>query len=1124
MKHLYKISCVAALLLTMVVSSTRAQLVVNYQNDEGAPETIQATTLTVVQEGLAFIINNLFDISKINYIARFVSEDTNEGTVTLPEESELTPEEITVLGDSEEVTVDENGNFQTTANNLVAVNEEGQVVYRTIVSLEEGEQMRDAELNAKETAISLLLPMFSNIYQGMPDGVMAQLKRLIGELPETDAMAEAIDKSIVKNKFLDMNDIESEFDAAVKKIGEVSGLGSVSTSSARKARARRVAAADAAIKLKSLTRANVTVNDMTRILRQERTLYGSKGVFDVWNKNRLCYSVVKTGRKMVDGRVMPVDLLSVGYRVLPPVRVSRFIDNNTTWAEIKAFLTGSSTGGSEYEESKISDVQLDFSTNDDVVLISGPGDDTFVKLYNVTRTNMAIVVSDIINILKNGGSDVQDQFYLDFAIYLYNYNSDIVDPDDPDSRISSFDYFFRDTFLNNEMTTGQKYVRIFKVTFPLLQNFIKEGAESAASEQTKDLLKKMDTEAAEKVFGNYNFYLALAEAYGDNTLGATGMEEGFTNFDVEGLSGIEQPAPTADEVAAEMAKVYDMYIDTGNKNNGAFTPGSNFFYKPQMLLGTHTTLDTQGTGWDQKFNQQDWDPNNAELYQAFDLCYGMIGAINELLADLAITQNATFDGEARALRAYYYIFLAQNWGRVPLRDAGETLNTIQNKPYPETDDEMWDFIIKDLTTAVSELGWTPRDNQQGRCTKGMALAYLAEAYLWKAYKARQNGDGDTNFVQQAADVLKQIIESGQYELAPCYSTLWDGDVQWPKEAIWQFVNEMDPTASAWTRNDWAFIQFYTATPECGGWGSEYLSWELYFLYEQGDKRRDASLCTLPAIDFPEAYKSPYAYGKNPFTQEYTYEYYKKYGTKTSYYWYGGEFAPGIWTTKLWRLQRANWAYSYSPVHIYFKRYAGILLDYAECLFRLNGGDSQEAWTIIDQIRNRAFGNMEVGLNESDYIGYFNKLSAIYSWDSKYPYEAVTSYPIPFNTTKVDVEDAKTYYTNMTNEGLQVNITGTPETLCKPFKGKAEAWQVALAQERRKEFSSEWNLKADLQRLDFLATHIECNYPKGVGSENPDVTEWHTYRDWDFNPQKLLMPIPDEEILRNKYAHQNKAYE
>ena len=1123
MKQLYKLSGMATLLLMMAVNSTQAQLVVNYQNDQDTQETTQYSQLTVVKNGASFFVNNILDVSRINYIAPFISADTNEGTVTLPESAELKPQDITVIGDTESVTVDENGNFQTTANNLIAVNKQGKMVYRTIVSMEEGEQMRQADMNAMETAVSLLMPMFSNIFQGMPDYAIARLKKLIAEMPETTQLSIAIDNSIINNGYLNMADIENEFNAATKKIGEVSGLSSHMANNSHRAGTNRAASNDAEIELKSLTRADVTVYDMIQILKDYVTINGYKGLFNVWNKSRISYSAVKTGRKMLDDRYVPVNDHTYECPILPPVFANRFVGPNTTWDDIKAFITGASNAESaDYEDTIITDVALDFSTDDDVIMIAGPKDDTFLQLYNVTRTNMAVVVTDIMNILKNGGGKVQDQFYYDFVSYLndyVDYDHPVVDPDEENRTDPSYINFFKNTYQSGEYTVKQKMVRLFKATFPLLRTFIQEGAEKVQNEQTKALLSKMNTATAEIVFNNYDLYLAMISAYGDNTLGAHGLEEGNSSYAVEGLQGIVQPTPTANDIINEMEKIYDLHVYYGCK--------SDFFYKLQMAPGTHTTLDTQGIGWDHEWNIQGYSPTNDYLLSAFDLAYTMIGAINELLADLAKTPNVAIEAEARALRAWYYIYLAENWRRVSLRDAGETLITYCNKPYAKTDDEMWDFIINDLTMASQNLNWYPRDFQQGRCTKGMALAYLGEAYLWKAYKTRENGGNDHESITSAKTALEQVMDSNEYELAPSFSTLWDGDIEWPQEAIWQFANEMNPDpGNEWSRNDWFFTPFYTASPLCGGWGSEFMSWELYFLYEQGDKRRDASLCTLPVEALPQAYRSAYCYGRNPYTQETIDNSNLPY--KGYLYQMGGDFPAGIWTTKLWRLKRASWnASSYAPVHIYFKRYAGVLLDYAECRFRLFGGDDPTAWDIINQIRKRAFGNNEINLNESDYINYFNQLVHIYgnSWSSD-DYQPLTGYPIPFNRQEVSVEDAKTYYNRMAEQGLMINLTGQEETLCKPFTGKAEAWQVAIGQERRKEFSSEWNLKADLQRLEFMPAHIDCNYPMGVGTPTgaiPPTTEWHTYRGWVFDANKMYLPIPQAEMNRNREAIQNTGY-
>ncbi len=51
---------------------------------------------------------------------------------------------------------------------------------------------------------------------------------------------------------------------------------------------------------------------------------------------------------------------------------------------------------------------------------------------------------------------------------------------------------------------------------------------------------------------------------------------------------------------------------------------------------------------------------------------------------------------------------------------------------------MWDFIIEDLKAAAELLDWEPMDGQYGRCTKGMALAYLGDAYMLESLSLPRN--------------------------------------------------------------------------------------------------------------------------------------------------------------------------------------------------------------------------------------------------------------------------------------------------------------------------------------------------------------------------------------------------
>jgi hypothetical protein len=641
----------------------------------------------------------------------------------------------------------------------------------------------------------------------------------------------------------------------------------------------------------------------------------------------------------------------------------------------------------------------------------------------------------------------------------------------------------------------------------------------------------------------------LIAALGVATLGFTSCGEDF--LEVNHYDILPADVMYASEANAQsgLTGIYDCLFPDGTIADG-------WNYKPQLFLGCHPTLDTQATGWDVNWGIQNWTADEEELRKGWQYAYRAVDRANVFLAGLegsgaenTWSSYKYMRGEAKALRAYFYMFLAQNWGKVPALSTGETYVTNPTKPAVENDMELWDFIITDLKDATADLNWTPYNGEYGRATKGMAESYLAEAYMWKAFRARAAGDNATSTaaLQLAKAALEDVINSGTYELNRSYSTLWDGDEAWSKEAVWQVVMDMGKGNYAnWGLDSHIFNNFFSAsTNGGGGWGSQYNSWELYFLFEKGDKRRDYSFCTSPIAELPEEYRCPQTYGYNPFVQctigldgpdgkvqDNLNDRTAPVHAENNNFMFrnsDGEYAPAVWTMKYWRLARCQWDIPHSPCHYYYKRYSGVLLDYAECLFRLNGDDDATAWSIIDKIRNRAFGNDEVGYADeltAKFTPYYKNMASEAQWgyggyDSSRDY-----YPVPFSTQTVTVPPAKKVYTDMVNNGMKVNITGTEETLCKPFAGKAKAWEVALLQERRKEFNQEWNLKHDLFRSEILKTHVECDYPKGVGlpKDNPNKSKnWHYYRDWEPNEAKYFMPIPTDELLKNKALKQNPVY-
>ena len=599
--------------------------------------------------------------------------------------------------------------------------------------------------------------------------------------------------------------------------------------------------------------------------------------------------------------------------------------------------------------------------------------------------------------------------------------------------------------------------------------------------------------------------------------------------------------------------VYDMLFPND-------TYDGDWGFKPNLFTGCHPTIDTQATGWDKNWNVQAWNSGSSELLSGWKHVYHGIVRANLYMVGIKDAENLSpnvrqsLEGECQALRGFYYHWLATTFGRVPMLTEEDNFGDPE-KARAATYTEMWDFIINDFKQAAEKLDWKPLDGEYGRATKGMALAYLGDAYMWKAYRMSDGANGlaphegtdpESNTPEKcynlAKECFKKILDSGTYKLNESFTTLWDPASAWGPEAIW--VEQLDEGTN-W--GQWGnltsklMLKWYTACPENGGWGSLYLSWEWYSCYEKGDKRRSGSCYTgaVPQIDPSnpaydpqyEGWYEPAIYGVNPYLQETLGK--GASGTATKqFHFNNGEWAPAIWSSKMWRTASANykgWADGHwSPTPIYWKRLPNVMLDYAECCFRT--GNEAEGWAQIDKLRERAFGKLEAG-NEAaltaKYLPYYNSFA---EWvgrtevtaedratgknldkdgndmgDGGTFYKTRTEYPIPFGSNDELRTPAKEYYTQY--------------AAAKGFS--SEVWKVAVNTERRKEFNCEWCLRPDMQKSGFMADHVKTNYPKQSVEDLKDVP-W-TNRDYEYNDLKMDMPIPQDEIDKNKACDQNPAY-
>src|SRR6266487_61801 len=161
-------------------------------------------------------------------------------------------------------------------------------------------------------------------------------------------------------------------------------------------------------------------------------------------------------------------------------------------------------------------------------------------------------------------------------------------------------------------------------------------------------------------------------------------------------------------------------------------------------------------------------PANSLLW---DGSYAGIRATNYLLQKAVESglgaQIDRWVAEARFFRAYYYWNLAKTYGGVPL--ITKVLDVTSGEVYTprSTQQEIIDFIIADLDTALSKLVKQSElsGSELGRVTQGAALALKSRAALYQGTWFKYHGGGDpVPYVAAAINAAQQLIASGEYQL------------------------------------------------------------------------------------------------------------------------------------------------------------------------------------------------------------------------------------------------------------------------------------------------------------------------------------------------------------------------
>ena len=118
--------------------------------------------------------------------------------------------------------------------------------------------------------------------------------------------------------------------------------------------------------------------------------------------------------------------------------------------------------------------------------------------------------------------------------------------------------------------------------------------------------------------------------------------------------------------------------------------------------------------------------------------------------------------EMRAMRAFYYYLLLDNFGNVPI----VTDYTSTELPEQSTRQEVYDFVVSELTAALPDLSEETGDAMYGRMNRWAAMGILARVYL--------NAEVYTGTPQweQVIAVTQDIINSGRFQLEPTYRAVF----------------------------------------------------------------------------------------------------------------------------------------------------------------------------------------------------------------------------------------------------------------------------------------------------------------------------------------------------------------
>ncbi|WP_075559551.1 RagB/SusD family nutrient uptake outer membrane protein [Parabacteroides timonensis] len=370
------------------------------------------------------------------------------------------------------------------------------------------------------------------------------------------------------------------------------------------------------------------------------------------------------------------------------------------------------------------------------------------------------------------------------------------------------------------------------------------------------------------------------------------------------------------------------------------------FWTAQEVSADAIVSPPTATGWYDggqymRFHYHNWNSEQSNVADIWNWMYrGALLANNAIeqiesgkIPTVSPEQKENGLMELRAVRAFYYWLICDNFGDAPL-----VTNISSELPEKSSRKEIYDFVVNELLEVTPKLSEEQGTDMYGRMTKWAAKALLANVYLNAEVYTGENRWKEC--ITQCDD----IINSGKCELSSNYKDSFKSSgVETSKEVI--FAIPFDKTLAG--GNDMHMRSWQSELKkkfdlEVTPWGSGTVMGVTQFIdtYDVDDSRIDDTWLRGQQYDidgnmlygvYDEPGK-PFIIGKDIPDGSYVKEF-------EGYRMNKFEVAPKTPTS--------------SDTDFPFFRYAQILLMKAECLLRTN---QPGAGALVTQVRERAFKN------------------------------------------------------------------------------------------------------------------------------------------------------------------------